>query len=173
MSRSIALVLGISFLGVCSHLIPHEMGVSTVGAVSLIAAAYLPRSLMLIPVLITVLVADAVHGFYGALAMFFVYLGHLLAAVSVRPVITSVTPVTFLLACVAQGGVFYLISNLTPMAMGFYPATLEGWVSCYVNGLPFLLRGVMANLVFGGIAFLVIWYVKDSRAYRIFTTQRH
>ena len=76
MSRSIALVLGISFLGVCSHLIPHEMGVSTVGAVSLIAAAYLPRSLMLIPVLITVLVADAVHGFYGALAMFFVYLGH-------------------------------------------------------------------------------------------------
>lgn len=176
MNRSfptVAPVVGLSLLGVATHMLPHDMGVSTVGAISMLAAAYLPRSLALIPVLITVLVVDALNGFYGALAMSFVYLGHLLAALAVRWQLRTTTVRSVAIASATNAVVFYLLSNVTPMAMGFYAATLDGWVACYLNGLPFLLKGILANLAFGGIAFGAIWLVREARANRLAATERY
>ena len=171
--RNLFVVVGLSLLGISTHLVPHDLGVSTVGAISMIAAAYLPRSLMFLPALLTVFVADAVNGFYGVLAMSFVYLGYLAGVFVVKPILHSASTQTVAMAALANALAFYLISNLTPMAMGFYPATLEGWISCYINGLPFLLRGIMANLVFGGLAFGALWIVRELRAHRLTATQRH
>lgn len=172
-TRHIAVLLALSLFGIASHMAPHDMGVSTVGVVSMLAAAYLPRALMFIPALLTVFIVDAVVGFYGALAMSFVYLGHLAGVLAVRPILRSIGFQSVVFASIINAVVFYLLSNLTPMALGFYPASVEGWISCYVNALPFLLRGVMANLIFGGIAFGVIWLVKDYRAHRFAASQRH
>lgn len=172
-ARSLLVLTGLSLLGIITHLVPHDMGVSTVGAISMLAAAFLPRSLRLVPVLATVLLVDAVNGFYVALAMAFVYLGHLAGVLVLGPILASKNARMVALAAIANALVFYLVSNITPMAMGFYPATLEGWINCYVNGLPFLLRGVLANLVFGGVAFGSVWLVGEIRAHRLVTTQRH
>jgi hypothetical protein len=51
---------------------------------------------------------------------------------------------------------------VSPLAMGFYPNTVAGWLACYVAGIPFLLRGIAANLIFGAVAFSSIrglWFI--------------
>ncbi len=171
--RNVVVLLSLAAAGVITHLLPHDMGFSTVGAVSMLAAAYLSPRLMLLPVLVTVTVADAVNGFYGLLPMSFVYLAHLAGALAVRPLLRSTTAGRIAGAAVVNAVVFYLVSNLTPMAMGFYPATVEGWLACYVSALPFLLKGIVANGVFGGAVFGVIWLVREHRAHRFAAAQRH
>ncbi len=166
-------LLGFSALGFFTHLIPHDMGVSTVGAIGMLSAAYLPRHLLGIPVLLTVLLVDATQSFYAISAMSVVYLGHVGAAYSARPVLAKVRPVTVVGAGLMSAVVFYLISNLSPMVMGYYPPTTEGWIACYINGLPFLLRGMLANLVFGGAFFGVVWLIGANRAHRFVTAERH
>ena len=151
-SRSLILLIVLSAVGTLTHLVPHDMGVSTVGALSMLCAVYLPRRLLVVPVLLAVLIVDGINGFYGAAAMSFVYLAHVLAAVSLVPLGGSVGPRWVLGAAAVQAIVFYAVSNITPMAMAYYPNTLDGWLACYVNGLPFLFKGFAANLVFGGIA---------------------
>ncbi|MEM9311758.1 MAG: DUF6580 family putative transport protein [Pseudomonadota bacterium] len=172
-ARNAFLVALLAFAGVVSHTLPHAMGVSTVGAVGMLAAAYLPRHLTMLPVLLTVLVVDAYNGFYGALAMSFVYLGHLAGAMAVRPVLHTIGVRSVAIASVVSAVVFYLLSNLTPMAMGFYPNTLAGWAACYTNALPFLLNEIVANAIYGGLAFGLIALVGASDARRLFAAKRH
>ncbi len=166
-------LVGITVLGVVTHLLPHDMGFTTVGAVGMLAAAYLPRALMPVPVLITVIAADLMIGAYGFWAMAFVYLGHASAALAVGPVLRRIRPSMVFAAALVNAVVFYLISNITPMVMGFYPPTLEGWWLCYANGIPFLLRGIAANLAFGSLFFGLIWLVRYIRAHRLAAAQRH
>lgn len=167
------LVALLTLAGVASHALPHPMGVSSVGALGMLAAAYLPRYLTMLPVLLTVLLVDAYNGFYGALAMSFVYLGHLAGAMAVRPVLASIGVRSVAIAAVVSAVVFYLLSNLTPMAMGFYPNTLAGWTQCYINALPFLWKGIIANAIYGGLAFGLITLIGTSDARRLFAAKRH
>lgn len=167
------LAASLALAGILSHALPHPMGVSTVGAIGMVAAAYMSRRLMLVPVLATVLLIDGMNGFYSALAMGFVYAGHLLAALAVRPVLHRIGITPVVLAAFASAVMFYLVSNITPMAMGFYPNTLEGWIACYTNGLPFLLKGIFANVIFGGAAFGIIALTGVFDADRFTATKRH
>lgn len=170
----IALALaGLAVLGAVTHLVPHDLGVSTVGAVSMLAAAYLPRRLMLVPVLITIAAYDVVHGTYSLPAMALVYAAYLAGAVAVAPTLGRVSATTVTSAAVLNAAVFYLVSNIVPMVMGYYPGTPAGWLACYVNGLPFLARGILANLAFGGVAFGTVYCVGLIRAHRIAAAQRY
>ena len=171
--KPLVLLILISLLGFTTHSIPHDMGVSTVGAIGMLAAAYLPRHLLLWPVLVTVFLVDAFAGFYAPLAMLFVYIGHLSAAYLVRPILAKIRPGTVIGAGFASAVVFYLLSNMTPMAMGYYPATLDGWLLCYSNGLPYLFRDLIANIVFGGLFFAAAWILGNRHAYRFAATERH
>ena len=153
LSRNTLILLALTSIGVVTHLAPHDMGISTVGALSMLAAAYLPRHLLLIPVLVTIVVGDLVNGTYALTAMMFVYIAHLAAAIAVSPTLLKISSLNILFAAALNAVIFYLISNLTPMAMAYYPATIEGFVSCYINGLPFLAKGIFANIIFGAVGF--------------------
>lgn len=96
------IALMVILAGVASHALPHPMGVSTVGAVGMLATAYFPRRLVIVPVIATVLIVDAVNGFYNLLAMSFVYLGHLTAALSVSPALSSIKVRSVSLAAVVS-----------------------------------------------------------------------
>lgn len=163
-SRVVLVLLSLSVLGVATHLVPHDMGVSTVGAIGMLCAAFLPTSYLVLPVLVTVAVADVVNGTYGTLAMSFVYLGHVAAAYAAKPVLLRVTPGLVVAASGLSALAFYLVSNITPMVMQYYPNTLAGWATCYVNGLPYLLRGFAANLVFGSAFFWVAHLLRQRYA---------
>jgi hypothetical protein len=166
-SRNILIVLALAVVGVTTHLAPHDMGVSTVGAISMLAAAYLPRQLLLIPVLVTIIIGDLASGTYALAAMMIVYIAHMAAAMTVSPVLTRVSGQSIFGAAVLNAVIFYLISNLVPMAMGYYPASLEGLTICYINGLPFLAKGILANLIFGAIGFGVIHIWRASHENRL------
>jgi len=168
-NRSSGLVVGLALLGLATHLVPHDMGVSTVGAIGLLSAAYLPKHLLIVPLLVTIVVADLYSGGYAWQAMTVVYLAHGLAAFAVAPILKRVGFTTVGMAAVVSACVFYLVSNVTPMVMGYYDNTWVGWVSCYINGLPYLLRGILANAIFAGVAFGVIRLLSYRNAHRLAT----
>ena len=140
-------------VGAASHLLPHPAGMSTIGAIGLLAAAYLPRHLLPLPVIASVAAADAVIGAYSTAAMALVYIAHIACAAGVTPLLRKIGLLQVGGVAVASAVIFYLISNAAPMATGFYPNTLAGWLSCYAAGIPFLLRSIAANLFFGAVAF--------------------
>ena len=165
-------VVGLSVLGVVTHLLPHVAGMTTIGAISMLAAAWLPRRLVMLPVLVMVVVADLFNDSYGILSIAFVYVAHLLAALAIVPTLRLVRPANILTAAAVNAVIFYLISNIAPIAMGHYPVTAEGWLTCYINALPFLVRGIVANIIFGGAAFGCVYLVGQTRAYRLMTEYR-
>ena len=61
-SETLAVLVALTSLGVVSHLVPHSAGLSTVGAIGMMAAALLPRHLLPVPVLFTVVAFDLIHG---------------------------------------------------------------------------------------------------------------
>lgn len=154
--RNCIILIVLTLTGLATHLLPHSAGFSTVGTLGMLVAAYLPIKLLAIPVLITIGVADFINGIYALSAMFFVYLAHLSATFILAKVLKCINPYRIIVATILNAVVFYLISNIAPMVMGYYPATVEGWLLCYTNGLPFLWRGILANLVFAGFAFALI-----------------
>lgn len=162
--QTYTVLLALSVLGVISHLVPHSAGMSTVGAIGMMAAALLPRHLLPVPVLLSIVAFDLFNGSYQIAAMAFVYLAHLAAAWSLTPVLSpakkKISLPSFGGAAVLSAVVFYAVSNATPIALGFYPNTVEGWMACYLAGLPFLLKGVLANVIFGGVAFTGIWLAR-------------
>lgn len=164
--ETITVLLALSALGVISHLVPHSAGISTVGAIGMMAAALLPRHLLPIPVLLTVVSFDLINGTYQIAAMAFVYVAHLAAAWSLTPVLSpakkKISVPIFGCAAVLSAVIFYIVSNATPIALGFYPNTLEGWMTCYMAGLPFLLKGILANIIFGSIGFSGIWLARKA-----------
>ncbi len=169
--RNWLILAGLTCLGLVTHLVPHSMGVSTLGALSMLAAAYLPRHLLLIPIFITVVAADLMVGPFGWAAMGFVYLGYIAGALVIAPGLGVIRPRSVLSAAALNAVVFYLVSNISQVML-FYPATFEGWVACYVNGLPFLGRGILANIVFGSLAFGAVYLVRQLYAHRVALTQR-
>ena len=162
--QTYTVLLALSVLGVISHLVPHSAGMSTVGAIGMMAAALLPRHLLPVPVLLSIVAFDLINGTYQIAAMAFVYLAHLAAAWSLTPVLSpakkKISLPSFGGAAVLSAVVFYAVSNATPIALGFYPNTVEGWMACYLAGLPILLKGVLANVIFGGVAFTGIWLAR-------------
>lgn len=162
--QTYTVLLALSVLGVISHLVPHSAGMSTVGAIGMMAAALLPRHLLSVPVLLSIVAFDLINGTYQIAAMAFVYLAHLAAAWSLTPVLSpakkKISLPSFGGAAVLSAVVFYAVSNATPIALGFYPNTVEGWMACYLAGLPFLLKGVLANVIFGGVGFTGIWLAR-------------
>jgi len=164
--QNLIVLILLSTLGFFTHITPHEMGFSTVGAVSLLAVVYLPWRLCFIPPLVTLSLYDYVHGGYGFAGMSFVYMAHIAATYTVYPILKRIAVTSIAGAAAINAVVFYLISNITPMALSFYPNSIDGWLFCYSNGLPFLLKGLLANLLFAGIVFSVILLSKKLYAHR-------
>ena len=162
--NNLLILLALSGVGITTHLLPHAFGFTTVGAISLLAAAYLPRHLLPLPVIFTVLAADLVIGGYALASMIIVYLAHIMAAVAIHPLSRHRKVAGLAAGGVVNALVFYLVSNLSPMVAGYYPATFDGLVLCYTMALPYLAKGIVANLVFGGLAFGAICLVQQLLA---------
>ena len=147
------IALTLCVVGACSHLLPHPAGMSTVGAIGMLAAAYLPKHLIPLPVLVSVATVDAIIGTYSIASMALVYIAHLASAAGVAPILVRVGALRVGGAAITSAVIFYLISNAAPMTTGYYSNTLAGWTACYLAGIPFLFRGIAANLIFGAVAF--------------------
>ena len=47
--RSFLVLIALSLLGLGTHLLPHDMGITTAGAIGMLSAAFLPVHLMSLP----------------------------------------------------------------------------------------------------------------------------
>ena len=154
------------------HFVPHEAGVTSIGAIGILAAAYLSVRTMPLAVMAPVILGNILIGGYDIRAMALVLLAHLLAAFSVVPVLRRIKIGNFFIACFGSAIVFYLVSNIVPMVMGYYPNNTAGWLTCYINGLPYLWRGMLANMVFVGLVLCVIGTFKEMTDANRFTASK-
>ena len=142
-----------------ARLLEHPYNVTPIGAFALFCGAYFTdRRLWLLP-LAALLIGDVVTGFYAAMVMVFVYGGFALSSLvgrylpgQERSPIRTVGGV--LLAALA----FYLVSNVG-MWLYAYPLTAAGLLACWIDGLPYLLRSVVGDLIYAGLMFgIVEWH---------------
>ena len=143
-----------------SAVLPHPANVTPIGALGLFAGAYLDRRVFLLLPVLAALAADLLTvGVYSLLVMAFVYAGHLLSALCGRWLLRSRRQLLGLpVAILAATAGFYLVSNLGNWWV-YQPHSLAGVVECYVNGIPYLFRTLIGNvlysvLFFGGYALL-------------------
>lgn len=66
----------------------------------------------------------------------------------------KVTGLRVIMASLAGGSAFFLLSNLAVWLQGsLYPRTWSGLTACYVAALPFLRNDILGNLVYCAIMF--------------------
>ncbi|MGI9229501.1 MAG: DUF6580 family putative transport protein [Gammaproteobacteria bacterium] len=155
MKKEFLILLAFAFTTLM-QILPHPYNISPIGAFALLSGAYLADKRLLVLPLAVLLISDTLNGFYALLLMVFVYIGFLGSSLVGRWLLMPKrTPTRVLCACVAGALVFYFISN-TGDWLSFYPHTLDGFLLCMMNGLPFLLRSLAGDLVYAGLLFAMI-----------------
>ncbi|MEM6514455.1 MAG: DUF6580 family putative transport protein [Pseudomonadota bacterium] len=136
------------------HLVPHPFGVSPVGAMALYAGAHAPASTAWLVPVAPLTLAALLFGFYDPIVMAFVFGGFALASFVGRWLLRDGCSYARFAAAVGLGAiVFFLVSNFAMWLVGMYPQTLTGLIQCYINGLPFLLKAVLADAAYCFVLF--------------------
>lgn len=145
------LVIGLAWV---LHWLPHPFGVSTVGATALYAGAYgNPATAWLAP-LAPLALAALFTAAYPSAVMLCVFVGFMLAtAIGRLCLYRRRSPARFAVAVIMGAVAFYLVSNLGVWLAGYYPATWQGLIACYVAGLPFLGLSLVADTVYSALLF--------------------
>ncbi len=139
----------------------HTWNFVPMGAVALYAGARLPRRWAWVVPVVAFVVSDFALDYGTARPIFDL----------TRMTVYATIGITTLLGLFARGGkssvwrlpflslsgstLFFLTTNLSTWAQGTasYPMTLAGLVACYVAGIPFYLRAILADLVGTGLLF--------------------
>lgn len=133
-------------LGTLIHLLPHPFGMSSIGATALYAGARgAPRSSWAIP-LLPLTLALLLSGVFEPIVFGMVFVGYALSTQAGRWLLARNRSAGRFGAAIALGAVlFFLVSNLSMVFAGFYPATADGLLQCYLAGLPFLGKALIAD----------------------------
>ena len=147
-------ILFLLLLVVISTLLPHPANVTPIGALGLFAGTYIrQRGFLFLPVAAALLADLSTVGVYSILMMFFVYTGHFLSAFCGKYLVRNRSIATHLpVGVVAASLCFYLVSNLGNWWV-YMPHTWNGFVENYINGLPYLLRTLIGNTIYGALFF--------------------
>lgn len=138
---------------------PHPDNITPIGALALFSGAYLDkRVLWLVPVG-ALFLGDVANGLYDATVLIAVYLGFLASTMVGRSLLRGQDrPARVVLGVGIGAVVFWLISNFGAW-LAFRPITVEGFIACYLEGLPYLGRsllgdGFYALVLFGSYSLL-------------------
>ena len=147
-----AVILAVAF----ARLVPHPYNFTPIGAFALFCGAYIADRRFLVLPLLAVFIGDLFTGLYTFTVMIAVYAGFAASTMISRQVLFDrISPVRFLCALLLAAVAFYLISNIG-MWWHAYPHTLTALVTCWLDGLPFLLRSLTGDFVYGCIMFGIV-----------------
>lgn len=147
------LVLSIIFVAALLRFVPHPDNMTPIGALALFSGAYLQRQVLWLVPIGALLLGDAATGFYSPLVMAFVYVGFLSSTAVGRVFLHERDSWARIAAATVAGAcVFWTLSNLGNW-LAFYPNTLEGLLSCYFQGLPYLMRSVAGDAAYVALLF--------------------
>lgn len=154
--KTTALIILVVVAVAAARCIPHAYNFTPIGAFALFCGAYLTDKRLLILPLIALLIGDAINGFYSIVVMAFVYLGFLSSGLIGRRILGQQrTPARFVIGTLSGAVSFYLLSNVG-MWWAAYPLTAEGLLQCWTDGLPFLLRSITGDFLYGIVIFGIV-----------------
>ena len=140
-------------LATAIHLLPHPLGVSTVGATALYAGAYgNKRRSWLVP-FVPLTLGLLVTGLYQPVVMLFVFAGFSLSTLAGRWLLSTKRNWTRFGGAVITGAtIFFAVSNFSVWLV-YFPRTAAGLVECYVAGLPFYFVSMLADAAYCFVLF--------------------
>ena len=146
------LILAVFAAAAIIHLLPHPDNITPVGALALLAGAYLRDRWMLALPLPLLFLGHSLAGYFAPLVMASIYGGFLCHAWIGRLCLRRQrTPQRLAAAWLGGALAFWFITNSAVWVAGhgdFYPQTLAGYLSCLAAGLPFLLRSLLGDLLY-------------------------
>lgn len=177
MKKELALTLALIALAVSTRLLPHWPNFTALGAAALFSGAFYKRkSLAFLIPLMALFISDLVinNVFYASYydgfqflteGFGFIYAGVALAVlIGSNASISKSKPQNLALAGLSSALVFYLLTNFGSwLSSPLYAKDFGGLISSYIAGLPFLINGAIATLVYSFGIFGLYWFTsKDS-----------
>ena len=152
-------------VAVASRVVPHPWNFTPMIAVALFAGARLPKAWMAAAATLGCLaLGDIAVGVFPYEGMYWVYIPMLAVALIGRTLVARRTIVATLVAALASGLVFFLVSNFGVWLGDMYPHSASGLADCYVMALPFYRNQLVGDLVFTGALFGLHAAAVDLRA---------
>lgn len=158
--------LAIVAFGVFSRFVPHAYNFVPITALSLLAAAYLPRRFALLVPLVIMAVTDIFIGLHNTVP--FTWGSYVLIAL-IGSVIYAKTRKRYAVALFAPIAalLFFVVTNFGVWSVSnMYPHSLAGLATCYTLALPFFRATAQSDIIFTPIIFasvaLMIRLVKMS-----------
>tara|TARA_R110002050_G_scaffold2603_6_gene14857 strand:- start:5888 stop:6442 length:555 start_codon:yes stop_codon:yes gene_type:complete len=178
MKKEIALALALIALAISTRLLPHWPNFTALGAAALFSGAFYKRKALafIIPLgalfLSDLIINNIIYGaFYSGFqflseGFYFMYLGIILTIlVGSYASISKEKPQNVALAAISSTLLFYLVTNFGAwLANPMYTQDFFGLINSYVAGLPFLMNGTAASLVYSYGIFGAYWYFAKSSA---------
>jgi len=136
--------------GFMLRLIPHVPNMVPVAAIAIFAGAYLNKKIVPWVPLAIMVISDLIIGLHGVI--FYTWGAFILIGYMGMFLRTRRTPARIFSMGVLSALVFFVITNFG-VALAWYPHTAAGFVSCYVNALPFLRNTLVSNVLFSFVFF--------------------
>ncbi len=157
-NRSVALMLPVAagVALVAGRLLPHEANFTPTLAIALWVGAYAGRQVSLATIGLSMLVTDWIIGFHAVMPA--VYAAILVSVLIGRRIIGSSAGLSRGIRVSGAVGLaavlFFVITNAACWAL-WYPRTVDGLMTCYVNAVPFFRATALSTAVYAGGMFAV------------------
>lgn len=139
-------------LGVVCRVLPHPLNFAPIGAIALFAgASFKDRRAAFVVPLVAMFIGDLFIGLHSLMPLIYatyaliVVLGMLLRE-------RRSSPLHIVGGAVGGATIFFVLTNFA-VWLDMYPRTLEGFIACYVNAIPFFERTLGSDLLFSAIFF--------------------
>jgi len=153
-------------LGVVCRVVPHPANFAPIGAIALFAGAtYRDRRAAIAMPLVAMFIGDLFIGLHSLMPL--IYATYALIAV-LGTLLREHRHSALHIAGGATAGatIFYVLTNFA-VWLDMYPRTLDGFVACYVNAIPFFGRTLASDVMFTAFFFGIYALAERFHAHRV------
>lgn len=156
-SQNILIALVLFVLLFASRLVPHISNFSPLFAIGLFGYSVFKKNhySLVIP-LLGMLFSDFIIGFYPNI--WAVYLSIIISITLSNLINTQKKNSTILLRSLSAPTLFYILSNLSVFFV-WYPNTIEGFIQCYTNAIPFYGYSVLSTVAYSFVFYNLYSFV--------------
>lgn len=142
-------------LAIIGRLIPHAPNFTPVAAMALFGGATLSnKRLAYILPIIAMFLSDLIIGFHST--MWAVYLAFVATVFIGTKINGNIKPLNVVTASIASSSLFFIVTNFAVwLGSTLYPQNVTGLIECYIAAIPFFYNGLIGDLFYSGILFIV------------------